>query len=153
VFGSDGAVISAFSASGIPLAGGTVALNTGSTDGFGAPVVVADGMLVGATEVHGTGDAIAGYRLADGKRQWLIDTPDEVHDVALSGSELIVADESDPAHSLEEVGVTTGTLRSLGYFTQGIIQSGDSGQYPVNGDYLVANQAGSECRVIIPLTP
>ena len=86
VYGSDGAVTSDFSASGIPLAGGTVALNTGSTDGFGAPVAVADGMLVGATEVNGSGDAIAGYRLADGKRQWLVDIPDEVHDVALAAA-------------------------------------------------------------------
>jgi outer membrane protein assembly factor BamB len=142
VFGSDGAVTSDFSVSGIPLAGGTVALNTGSTDGFAAPVVVAGGMLAGATEVHGSGDAIAGYRLADGKRQWLVDTPDEVNDVALSGSELVFVDESDPAYSLEEIRVTTGTRRSLGYFTQGILQSSDSGLYPVNGDYLVANYNG-----------
>jgi outer membrane protein assembly factor BamB len=142
VFGADGAVTSAFSVSGIPLAGGTVALSTGSTDGFGVPVVVADGMVVGATSVNGTGDALAGYRLADGKRQWLVDTPDEVDDVALSGGELVFVDESDPAYSLEEVGVTTGTLRSLGYFTQGILQTGDSGLYAVNGDYLVANLNG-----------
>ena len=142
VFGSDGGVTSAFSVSGIPLAGGTVALNTASTDGFGVPVAVADGMLVGATSVNGGKDALAGYRLADGERQWLVDTPDEVNDVALSGSELAFVDESDPAYSLEEVGVTTGTLRSLGYFTQGVLQSGDSGLYSVTGDYVVANLNG-----------
>ena len=38
--------------------------------------------------------------------------------------------------------VTAGTLRSLGYFTQGILQSGDSGLYPVDGDYLVVNLNG-----------
>jgi outer membrane protein assembly factor BamB len=142
VFGSAGAVTSDFSVSGILLAGGTVALNTASTDGFGVPAVVADGMLVGATASNGGKDAIAGYRLADGKQQWLADTPDEVNDVTLSGSELVFVDESDPAYSLEEVGVTTGTLRSLGYFTQGVLQSGDSGLYAVNPGYLVVNQNG-----------
>jgi outer membrane protein assembly factor BamB len=143
VFGPDGAVTSTFSVSGIPLAGGTVALNTASTDGFGVPVVVADGMLVGVTDVGGGGDAIAGYRLADGTRQWLIDTPDEVHDVALRGSELAFVDESDPAYSLEEVGVATGALRSLGYFTQGILQTDESGLYAFGGDYLVVNTIGA----------
>ena len=49
-----------------------------------------DGMLVGATNTGGSGgDAIVGYRLADGRRQWLVDTPDEVNDATLSGSELV----------------------------------------------------------------
>ena len=37
VFGADGALTSSFSVSGIPVTGGTVALATASTDGFGAP--------------------------------------------------------------------------------------------------------------------
>ena len=142
VFGRDGAVTSAFSVSGIPLGDGTVALNTASTDGFGVPVIVADGMLVGVTEVNGGKDAIAGYRLADGKRQWLADTSDEVHDVALSGGELVFVDESDPAYSLEEVSLATGQVRSLGYFTQAILQTGDSGLYAAGPDYLVVNLNG-----------
>jgi hypothetical protein len=136
-------VTSTFSVSGIPLGGGTVALNTASTDGFGAPVVVAGGMLAGVTEVNGPGDAIVGYRLADGKRQWLVDTPDEVHDVALRGNDLVFVDESDPAYALEEVNVATGTLRSAGYFTQGILQSDESGLYAFSGDLLVVNSNGS----------
>jgi outer membrane protein assembly factor BamB len=143
VFGPDGAVTSTFSVAGIPLGGGTVALNTASTDGFGVPVVVTDGMLAGVTEVNGPGDAIVGYRLADGTRQWLVRTPDEVRDVALSGGDLVFVDESDPAYSLEEVGVATGTQRSLGYFTQGILQTGESGLYAFGGDYLVVNSNGS----------
>jgi hypothetical protein len=140
VFGSDGRETSAFSDSGIPLAGTTVALNTATDEGFAAPVAVADGMLVGVTTVAGSGDAIAGYRLADGKRLWLVNTPDEVHDVALSGSDLVFVDESDPDYSLEEVGITTGTLRSLGYFTQGVLDTGESGLFTADGDYLVVNQ-------------
>ena len=66
-------------------------------------------MLVGATNPGSSGtDAIVGYRLADGRRQWLVDTPDEVNDAALSGSELVFVDESDPAYSLEEVNASTG---------------------------------------------
>jgi hypothetical protein len=34
------------------------------------------------------------------------------------------------------------TLRSLGYFTQGILQSGQSGLYPFNADDLVVNTTG-----------
>jgi outer membrane protein assembly factor BamB len=143
VFGPDGSVTSAFSVSGIPLGSGTVALNTASTSGFGVRVAVADGMLVGVTDPgDGGGDAIVGYRLADGTRRWLVDTPDEVNDVALSGGELVFVDESDPAYSLEEVGVATGTLRSLGYFTQGILQSGESGLYAFNTDDLIVNSTG-----------
>jgi outer membrane protein assembly factor BamB len=143
VFGPDGTETSAFSVSGIPLGGGTVALETGSTGGFGVPVTVTDGMLVGATNPSGSGgDAIVGYRLADGKRQFLVATPDEVNDAALIGRQLVFIDESDPAYSLEEVDVATGTLRSLGYFTQGILQSGQSGLYAFNADDLVVNTTG-----------
>ena len=145
VFGPDGAVTSAFSVSGIPLGGGTVALNTASTGGFGAPVAVADGMLVGVTTPTAARTPSSGYRLADGTRQWLVDTPDEVNDAALSGSELVFVDESDPAYSLEEVDVATGTLRSLGYFTQGILQSGESGLYAFTADDLVVNSTGDSC--------
>jgi outer membrane protein assembly factor BamB len=143
VFGPSGAETSAFSVSGIPLGGGTVALNTASTGGFGVPVAVIGGMLVGATNSSSSGsDALVGYRLSDGTRQWLVDTPDEVNDAALNGSELVFVDESDPAYSLEEVNATTGTLRSLGYFTQAILQSGQSGLYAFNADDVVVNTTG-----------
>jgi hypothetical protein len=113
------------------------------TGGFGVPVAVTDGMLVAATDPSDSGaDAIVGYRLADGRRQWLVDTPDEVNDAALSGSELVFVDESDPAYSLEEVNASTGTLRSLGYFTQAILQSGQSGLYPFPVDDVVVNTTG-----------
>ncbi len=142
-FGPNGAETLTFNVSGIPLGGGTVALNTGSTGGFGVPVAVTDGMLVGVTNPGSSGtDAVVGYRLADGRRQWLVDTPDEVNDAALSGSELVFVDESDPAYSLEEVNASTGTLRSLGYFTQGILQSGQSGLYPFPADDVVVNTTG-----------
>ena len=143
VFGSGGSVTSTFPVSGIPLNGGTVSLSTASTDGFGFPAVVADGMLVGTTTVNGSGGALVGYQLASGQRQWLMTTPDQVNDVALNGNELAFIDESDPAYSLEEVGGSTGKITSLGYFTEGIYQSGDSGLYVAGGDYLVVNQDGS----------
>ena len=143
VFGPSGAETSAFSVSGIPLGGGTVALNTASTGGFGVPVAVIGGMLVGATNSSSSGsDALVGYRLSDGTRQWLVDTPDEVNDAALNGSELVFVDESDPAYSLEEVDAATGTLRPLGYFTQAILQSGQSGLYAFNADDVVVNTTG-----------
>ncbi|HEY6785735.1 MAG TPA: PQQ-binding-like beta-propeller repeat protein [Trebonia sp.] len=142
VFGPGGSVTSTFPVSGIPLHGGTVALNTASTDGFSPPVVVADGMLVGVTTVNGAGGALVGYQLASGQRQWLMTTPDQVNDVALKGDELAFVDESDPACSLEEVGLTTGKVTSLGFFTQGVYESGDSGLYVAGGDYLVVNQDG-----------
>jgi hypothetical protein len=105
-------------------------------------VAVSDGMLVGVAEPNGGEDAVVWHRLSDGARQWLVDTPDEVNDVALSGGELVFVDESDPAYSLEEVDVPTGTERSLGYFTQGILQSGQSGLYAFNADDLVVNTTG-----------
>jgi outer membrane protein assembly factor BamB len=142
-FGPNGAETLTFNVSGIPLGGGTVALNTASTGGFGVPVAVTDGMLVGVTNPGSSGtDAVVGYRLADGRRQWLVDTPDEVNDAALIGSEVVFVDESDPAYSLEEVNASTGTLRSLGYFTQGILQSGQSGLYPFPADDVVVNTTG-----------
>ena len=147
VFGPDGAVTSRFSVSGIPVGGGTVALDTGSTGGLGVPVAVTDGMLVGATDPSDSGDdAIVGYRLSDGARRWLVDTPDEVNDVTLSGSDLVFVDESDPAYSLEQLDVTTGTLRPLGYFTQGILQSGQSGLYAFAADDVVVNTTGDSAE-------
>jgi outer membrane protein assembly factor BamB len=143
VFGSGGTVTSTFAVSGIPVKGQTATLNTASTDGFGVPAVVADGMLVGAVTVDGSGGAVVGYQLSSGQRQWLVATPDPVSDVALNGDELAYIDESDPAYSLEEAGVTTGTVRSLGFFTQGIYENADSGLYLADGNYLVVNQNGS----------
>lgn len=70
------------------------------------------------------------------------ETPDEVNDAALSGSEFVFVDESDPAYSLEEVNASSGTLHSLGYFTQGILQSGQSGLYAFNADDVVVNTTG-----------
>jgi hypothetical protein len=62
--------------------------------------------------------------------------------VALSGHELVFVDESDPAYSLEEVDVATGTVRPLGYFTEGVQQSGQSGLYAFATDDLVVNTTG-----------
>jgi hypothetical protein len=54
----------------------------------------------------------------------------------------VYVDESHPAYSLEEVGVATGTVRSLGYFAARVLQSGDSGLYTSGRDYLVVNLNG-----------
>jgi PQQ-like domain len=143
VFNSSGAQTSSFNVSGILVGGQPVALNIASTGGFAAPVLVAGGMLVGATSPGGGGgDAIVGYRLSDGARQWLVNTPDEVNDIALSGGELVFVDESDPAYSLEEVNVTTGALHSLGFFTQAILQSGNSALYAFGSNDVVVNSTG-----------
>jgi hypothetical protein len=119
-----------------------VALNTDPTEGFGVPAAVAGGMLVGVTDSYGGRSALAGYRLADGRRQWLTAVPDEVHDVTVSGSQLVFVDESDPAYSLEEISLATGTMRSLGYFTRQILQTDESGLFAAGGDYLVVNRTG-----------
>jgi outer membrane protein assembly factor BamB len=143
VLSSSGSLTSTFSVSGITLNSGSVELNTASTDGFSFPAVVADGMLVGATTVNGPGGALVAYNLSSGKQQWFKKTPDQVNDVAVSGDQMVFIDESDPAYSLEEVGLTTGTIHSFGFFTQGIYQSGDSGLYLAGGKYLIVNQDGN----------
>jgi outer membrane protein assembly factor BamB len=143
VFSASGAQTSSFPVSSIPLGSQTVQLNTASDGGFAAPVAVTDGMLVGATSTGADdADAIVGYRLSDGARRWLADTPDEVNDVALSGDELVFIDESDPAYSLEEVNALTGAVRSLGFFTQGVLQSGQSGLFAFPGEGVVVNTTG-----------
>lgn len=142
VFGPDGAQTSHFSIAGIPLNGGTVALDTTPNGGFTAPVVVTDGLLVGATSPNSGTDAIVCYRLADGARQWLTDTPDEVSEVALSGGELDLVDESQPAYSLERIDVATGALRSLGFLSHDIVQPGRSGLYAFAAYDVVVNTTG-----------
>jgi outer membrane protein assembly factor BamB len=159
VFGADGTVTSSFSVSGIPLRGGTVALDTGSTDGFGVTAVVTGGMLVGLTDGFGGTTAFVGYRLADGKRLWLTATPDEVHDLTLSGGHLVFVDESDPAYSLEEADLATGAVRSLGYFSQAILQTEQSGLFASGGNYLIVNQSSDSsgeppvAAITVPATP
>jgi outer membrane protein assembly factor BamB len=143
VFSAGGRPAATFSVAGIIVAGAPTALNTASNHGFGVPAMVTDGLLIGVTTETSAGrSAIVAYRLASGQRQWLVDTPDAVYDVALHGSEVSLVDASDPALSLEEVSVATGTLRSLGYFSDKDVESSDSGLYVVDGDYLVVNLSG-----------
>jgi len=143
VFSADGRLTSQFSVAGSIVAGTPSALDTASNQGFGVPVVVTAGLLIGVTSETSSGRcAIVAYQLASGQRRWLVDTPDPVHDVALDGSELSLIDESDPALSLEEISVATGTLHSLGYFPEGNIEPADSALYVVGGDYLVVNLNG-----------
>lgn len=142
VLGQDGAQVAEFRVDNIMLAGAPVALDLQPTDGFGPPDFVADGMLVGVTAVNGAQSAIVAYRLSDGLRQWVTTTPDEVHDITVTGSTAILVDESNPAYSLESVDLSTGKLRSFGYFSQGVLQSDDSGLYAVGGSYVIVNQEG-----------
>jgi outer membrane protein assembly factor BamB len=142
VLGPDGTQAAGFRVDGIILAGAPVALDVQPADGFGPPDFVADGMLVGVTAVNGAQSAVVAYRLSDGQRQWVTTTPDEVHDITVSGGSAILVDESDPAYSLESVDLSTGKLRSLGYFPQGVLQSGDSGLYAVGSSYIIVNQRG-----------
>jgi outer membrane protein assembly factor BamB len=149
VFSAHGRLISAFPVAGITVAGVPTSLNTASNQGFGVPAVVADGLLIGVTTpTSGDRGAIVAYQLASGKRQWVVDTPDPVYDVALDGSELSLIDDSQPALSLEEASVATGALRSLGYFPEGDIEPSDSGLYVVGRDYLVVNLNG-----VTPIPP
>jgi outer membrane protein assembly factor BamB len=143
VFSADGRPAATFSVAGISVAGAPTALDTASNHGFGVPAVVTNGLLIGVTTETSAGrSAVVAYQLATGRRQWLVDTPDAVYDVAPHGSQVSLVDASDPALSLEEVSVATGTLRSLGYFSEGDIESSDSGLYVVGGDYLVVNLNG-----------
>jgi hypothetical protein len=84
-----------------------------------------------------------GYRLSDGKRQWLVDTPDEVRGVALRGSDFVFVDGSEPEGALQEIDVATGTLRTFGSFTLRIVEPSESGLYAFSGDVLVVNSDGS----------
>jgi hypothetical protein len=73
-------------------------------------------------------------------------TPDEVHDITVSGGSAILVDESDPAYSLESVDLASGKLHSFGFFSQGVLQSDESGLYAVGGSYLIVNQAGDRAE-------
>jgi outer membrane protein assembly factor BamB len=142
VLGPDGTQVAEFHVDGIMLAGAPVALDVQPADGFGPPDFVADGMLVGVTTISGAQSAIVGYRLSDGQRQWVATTPDEVHDITISAGSAVVADESDPAYSLEKVDLASGKLRSFGFFPQGVLESGESGLYAAGGSYVIVNQHG-----------
>jgi hypothetical protein len=148
VFSSSGAVTATFAGSGIPgsSAGGPLTIQTQPTDGFGSPDVIAGGALVSvATDDSGHYGLVA-WSLSAGQRLWVVPLPDEVHDIAAAGGDVVLADESDPAYSLEAVTVATGKLRSLGFFDQQALDSSDSGLYTVTGsagtDYVIVNKDG-----------
>jgi outer membrane protein assembly factor BamB len=143
VLGPDGTQSADFRVDGIMLAGSPVALNVQPSLGFGPPDFVAGGMLVGVTATSGGQSAIVAYRLSDGHRQWVTATPDEVHDITVSGGRAILVDESEPAYSLESLDLASGKLHSLGFFSQAIMETDESGLYAVGGSYLIVNQHGS----------
>jgi outer membrane protein assembly factor BamB len=150
VFGPGGAATATFPVSGIPEpgAGGLLTLNFASTSGFGVPVVITDGQLVGVAEDNAGHSALVSFALSSGKRQWLVPLPDEVHDISAGvgaqGGQVMLVDESNPAYSLEEAGLATGKLRSFGYFRQSALESDGSALYAVGNDYLVVNVHGSD---------
>ena len=149
VFGPGGAATATFPVSGIPGpgAGGPLVLDTAPTGGLGVPAVIADGALVGITEDNDGDSALVSFVLSSGKRQWLVPLPDEVHDITAGAGaqhgQVMLVDESNPAYSLEEVGLATGKLRSFGYFRKTALESGSSALYAVGNDYLVVNLDGS----------
>jgi outer membrane protein assembly factor BamB len=142
VLGPDGSQTAEFRVDGITVAGTPVALDLQPNGGFGAHMVAAGGLLVGVARPGGAQDAIVAYRLSDGQRLWVANTPDEVNDITVSGGSVAFVDESDPAYSLETVDLATGKLRSLGFFSQGALQSSESGLYTADGSYLIVNQDG-----------
>jgi outer membrane protein assembly factor BamB len=149
VFGPGGAATATFPVSGIPdpAASGLLTLHIAPNDGFGVPAVIADGALVGIAQDTDGDSALVSFALSSGKQQWLVPLPDKVHDITAGGSaqrgQVILVYESNPAYSLEEVGLATGKLRSLGYFRQDALESGDSALYTVGNDCLVVNLHGS----------
>lgn len=149
VFGPGGAATATFPVSGIPdpRAGGPLALNIAPTGGFGVPAVITDGALVGIAEDDAGNSALVSFALSSGTRQWLVTLPNEVHDITVGTGaqhgQVMLVDESNPAYSLEEVGLATGKLRSLGYFRKTALESGSSALYTVGNDYLVVNVDGS----------
>ena len=149
VFGPGGAASATFPVSGIPNpgAGGQLTLSFVATGGFDVPVVITGGALVGVAEDNAGHSALVSFALSSGKRQWLVPLPDEVHDITVGVSaqngQVMLVDESNPAYSLEEVGLATGKLRSLGYFRQSALESDGSILYAVGNDYLVVNVHGS----------
>ena len=149
VFGPRGAATATFPVSGIPDPGasGQLTLDIAPTDGFGVPALIADGALVGIAQGNGGHSALVSFALSSGKQQWLVPLPDEVHDITAGGSaqsgQVMLVDESNPAYSLEEVGLATGKLRSFGYFRHDVFESSDSALFAVGNDYLVVNLDGS----------
>jgi hypothetical protein len=149
VFGPGGAATATFPVSGIPDPGvsGPLTLDIAPTGGFGVPAVIADGALVGIARDDNGDSAVVSFALSSGERQWLVPLPDKVHDITAGGSaqrgQVMLVDESNPAYSLEEVGLATGKLRSLGYFRQAALESGGSALYAVGNDYLFVNLHGS----------
>jgi len=150
VFGPGGASGAVFAVSGIPKpgAGGPLALSFVATGGFDVPVVITGGALVGVAEDNAGHSALVSFALSSGKRQWLVPLPDEVHDitagVSAQNGQVMLVDESNPAYSLEEVGLATGKLRSFGYFRQSALEPDGSTLYAVGNDYLVVNVHGSD---------
>jgi hypothetical protein len=144
VFGAAGRVTSSMQVSGIPGVNGPVVLDTMSHDVFGLRAVVAAGLLVGVAQENGPGADIVAFRLTDGRRQWLVHLPDEVTAVRLSGSRLLLVDQSDPWPSLEAISLPDGHLRAIGLFPQDVFYSSDASVYVAGGRDIIVNLHGKK---------
>jgi outer membrane protein assembly factor BamB len=144
VFGAGGRVTSSMQVSGIPGVNGPVALDTGSHDVFGVRGGVAAGLLVGVAQENGPGADIVAFRLADGQRQWLVHLPDQVTAVRLSGSELLLVDQSDPWPALEAISLPDGRLRAIGFFPRDVFDSSNASLYLAGGRDIIVNLTGDK---------
>lgn len=142
VFGAGGRVTSSMQVSGIPGVNGPVVLDTLPHDGSGPRTAVAAGLLIGIAQENGPGSDIVAFRLADGRRQWLVHLPDEVNAMRLSGRDLVFVDESDPAPSLEAISLPDGHQRAIGFFAGSVYDSGDAVLYLAGGQDIIVNQRG-----------
>lgn len=117
-------------------------LDTNSYQGFGPPIAVSGGLLIGVTRPAGGHADVVAYRLSDGGRQWLASMPDDVLSLHQAGGELLVIDQSRPSLSLDAISLTKGSLRAIGFIPANVVNPGGVGVYPAGGHYAVVNLTG-----------
>jgi outer membrane protein assembly factor BamB len=118
-------------------------LDTSSYQGFGPPIAVSGGLLIGVTRPSGGHADVVAYRLSDGGRQWLASMPDDVLSLRQDGGQLLVIDQSRPALTLDAISLTKGSLRAIGFLPANVVSPGGVSVYPASGRYAVVNLTGA----------
>jgi outer membrane protein assembly factor BamB len=117
-------------------------LDTSDYQGSGPEVVVSGGVLIGVTRPAGGHSDVVAFRLADGRRQWLIPVPGEVMSLRQDGGQLLAAVQSGPAPALDAISLPTGSLRTIGFMPASVVDPSGTSVYPVGAHYLVVNLTG-----------
>jgi len=122
----------------IPVGG----LDTSYYQGFGPPIAVSGGLLVGLTRSSGGHSDVVAYRLSDGGRQWLVPMPDNVLSLRQDGGQLLVIDQSRPSLALDAISLPKGSLHVVGYIPASIVDPGGTNVYSAGDRYVVVNLSG-----------